>query len=122
VEFHDPDPLMSDCIFCRIAAGELPATVVYRDADLLAIEDVNPQAPVHLLVLPIAHHATVGEVLAANPALAARLIEVASKLGEERVGANGFRLVVNTGRDGGQTVDHVHVHLLGGRSLTWPPG
>jgi histidine triad (HIT) family protein len=122
VEFHDPDPLMSDCIFCRIAAGELPATVVYRDADLLAIEDVNPQAPVHLLVLPIAHHATVGEVLAANPALAARLIELASKLGEERVGANGFRLVVNTGRDGGQTVDHVHVHLLGGRSLTWPPG
>lgn len=113
---------MSDCIFCRIAAGELPATVVYRDADLLAIEDVNPQAPVHLLVLPVAHHATVGEVLAANPALAARLIEVASKLGEERVGANGFRLVVNTGRDGGQTVDHVHVHLLGGRSLTWPPG
>ncbi|MGB8964835.1 MAG: histidine triad nucleotide-binding protein [Candidatus Cybelea sp.] len=122
MEFHDPHPLMSDCIFCRIAAGELPATVVYRDGDLLAIEDVNPQAPVHLLVLPVTHHATMAEVLAANPALAGRLIEVASKLGEERGGANGFRLVVNTGRDGGQTVDHVHVHLLGGRSLTWPPG
>jgi histidine triad (HIT) family protein len=113
---------MSECIFCKIAAGELAATIVYRDADVLAIEDVNPQAPVHLLVLPVAHHATMPEVGAANPALATRLIEVASKLGQERGGVNGFRLVVNTGRDGGQTVDHVHVHLLAGRPMTWPPG
>ncbi|HEX3369542.1 MAG TPA: HIT domain-containing protein [Candidatus Cybelea sp.] len=112
---------MSDCVFCRIAAGEIPAKVLYRDAEVLAIEDLNPQAPSHALVMPVAHYATVGE-LGADPGLAARLIAVASDLGGERGGERGYRLVVNTGPDGGQTVDHVHVHVLSGREMAWPPG
>jgi histidine triad (HIT) family protein len=112
---------MSACVFCRIAAGEIPAKVVFRDEAVLAIEDLNPQAPSHLLVLPVAHHATIGE-LAADARLAARLIGVASDLGRERGGERGYRLVINTGPDGGQTVGHVHVHVLSGREMTWPPG
>ena len=111
-----------DCLFCKIASGEIPAKHVYRDDDVLAIEDINPQAPVHLLVMPTAHHANIGELSDARKgALLARLIEVATKLGRER-GDDGYRLVLNTGPDGGQTVDHLHVHVLAGRRLTWPPG
>jgi histidine triad (HIT) family protein len=111
-----------DCLFCKIAAGEIPAKPVYRDDKVIAIEDINPQAPVHLLVMPIAHHANIGELSDADdPALLARLVEVASKLGRER-GPDGYRLVMNTGKDGGQTVDHLHVHVLAGRHMTWPPG
>jgi histidine triad (HIT) family protein len=112
---------MADCIFCKIAAGALPAKTVHRDDLVVAIEDLNPQAPTHLLVLPIRHHANVQE-LALDRALAARLLEIASKLGAERGGDAGFRLVTNTGRDGGQTVDHAHVHVLAGRRMEWPPG
>jgi histidine triad (HIT) family protein len=111
-----------DCPFCKIAAGEIPAKSVYRDDDVLAIEDINPQAPVHLLVMPVAHHANIGELSDADEsALLAKLIEVATKLGRER-GGDGYRLVMNTGPDGGQTVDHLHVHVLAGRHMTWPPG
>ncbi len=117
---------MDECIFCRIAAGKIPARVVYRDdeAGVMAIEDVNPQAPTHLLVLPIAHHATLASAVNRPEAdtMVRRLIEVASKLGSERGGSEGFRLVVNTGPNGGQTVDHVHLHVLAGRAMTWPPG
>jgi histidine triad (HIT) family protein len=97
---------MDDCIFCRVAAGQVPANVIARDDDVIAIEDLNPQAPFHALVLPVAP----------------RLMTVASRLGGERGGAQGFRLVVNTGEYGGQTVDHVHVHVLAGRRMSWPPG
>jgi histidine triad (HIT) family protein len=111
-----------DCPFCKIAAGEIPAKSVYRDDNVLAIEDINPQAPVHLLVMPVAHHANIGELSDADEsALLAKLIEVATKLGRER-GGDGYRLVMNTGPDGGQTVDHLHVHVLAGRHMTWPPG
>jgi histidine triad (HIT) family protein len=111
-----------DCPFCKIAAGEIPAKSVYRDDNVLAIEDINPQAPVHLLVMPVAHHANIGELSdAEESALLAKLIEVATKLGRER-GGDGYRLVMNTGPDGGQTVDHLHVHVLAGRHMTWPPG
>jgi len=113
---------MAECIFCKIGAGDLPAKIVHRDADVVAIEDLNPQAPTHLLVMPIAHHANVDGLATEDPALTARLIELASKLGRGRGGNGGFRLVVNTGRDGGQTVDHVHVHVLAGRRMEWPPG
>lgn len=113
---------MTDCIFCKIAAGEIPAKPVYRDDRVLAIEDINPQAPTHLLVMPVAHHANIGVLSdAGDHALVAKLFEVASKLGRER-GANGYRLVMNTGPDGGQTVDHLHVHVLAGRAMHWPPG
>jgi histidine triad (HIT) family protein len=111
-----------NCLFCKIAGGEIPATTVYRDDAVLAIEDINPQAPVHLLVMPVAHHANIGELSDADEsALLAKLIEVATKLGRER-GGDGYRLVMNTGPDGGQTVDHLHVHVLAGRHMTWPPG
>ncbi|MBV8499872.1 MAG: histidine triad nucleotide-binding protein [Candidatus Eremiobacteraeota bacterium] len=113
---------MAECIFCKIAAGTLPAQVVQRDTGLVAIEDRNPQAPTHLLVMPVEHHANLHDVAVEDPALMARLIELAAKLGRERGGDKGFRLVVNTGRDGGQTVDHVHVHVFAGRRMDWPPG
>ncbi|HEY6327329.1 MAG TPA: HIT domain-containing protein [Candidatus Cybelea sp.] len=113
---------MTECIFCKIAAGELPAKTVARDDLVIAIEDRNAQAPTHLLVMPIRHHANVHELATLDRALGARLLEVASKLGSERGGDAGFRLVINTGRDGGQTVDHAHVHVLAGRRMEWPPG
>ncbi len=113
---------MDDCVFCKIGAGEIPAKIVYRDDDVIAIGDLNPQAPTHLLVMPIAHYATMVEAASAGETLAGRLIAVATQLGHERGGARGFRLVVNTGPDGGQTVGHVHIHVLAGRHMTWPPG
>lgn len=112
---------MEDCIFCKIASGAISANVVYRDDFVIAIEDLNPQAPTHLLVLPVAHHASVVEA-SGDVALAARLTSVASRLGTEHGGNGGFRLVINTGPDGGQTVGHLHVHVLAGRRMTWPPG
>ena len=112
-----------DCIFCKISAGTIPAKGVYRDTDVLAIEDVNPQAPVHLLVMPLQHHANIASLSDGDDgSLVAKLFEVASRLGRERGGDDGFRLVINTGNNGGQTVDHVHVHVLAGRRMTWPPG
>jgi histidine triad (HIT) family protein len=113
---------MNDCIFCKIGAGEVPAKEAYRDERVVAIEDISPQAPVHLLVMPRAHHRNVGALAdAAEGELLAHLLGIASKLGRER-GADGYRLVLNTGPDGGQTVDHLHVHVLAGRRMTWPPG
>jgi histidine triad (HIT) family protein len=125
VELHDPHALMDECVFCKIARGEIPATVVYRDDAVVAIEDLNPQAPTHLLVMPVKHHETLGHATAAAPPddhIAARLVEIAARLGKERGGSRGYRLVVNTGPDGGQTVGHLHAHVLAGRHMTWPPG
>jgi len=114
---------MDDCIFCKIAAGEVPAKIVYRDDDVVAIEDLNPQAPAHLLVIPRDHFPTLVESIGeGGDALTAALFSVAARLGREHGGAGGFRLVVNTGPDGGQTVGHVHVHVLAGRPMAWPPG
>ncbi len=111
-----------DCVFCKIGAGEIPAKEVYRDDEMIAIDDANPHAPTHLLVMPVAHYAdVVGLYDAQAGALASRLLALAAKLGCEN-GASGFRLVVNTGEEGGQTVDHVHVHVLAGRPMAWPPG
>ena len=113
----------SSCLFCRIAAGEIPARCAFRDEAVLAIEDVNPQAPTHVLVIPIAHHTGIDALAdAGDGALMARLFETAARIGRERGGEGGFRLVVNTGADGGQTVGHLHVHVLAGRAMTWPPG
>ncbi|MBV8638673.1 MAG: histidine triad nucleotide-binding protein [Candidatus Eremiobacteraeota bacterium] len=111
-----------DCIFCKIIAGEIPAKVVLRDDDVVAIEDVNPQAPTHLLVMPVRHVSNIDEMSpGTDGALMAKLIATAARLGREH-GRDGYRLVINTGPDGGQTVDHTHVHVLAGRHLTWPPG
>lgn len=116
--------MADDCIFCKIANSEIPAKIVFRTDTLLAIEDLNPQAPTHLLVLPIKHYETLADAtaVAGHDNIAAELIQVATRLGNERGGAKGYRLVVNTGPYGGQTVGHLHVHVLGGRRMTWPPG
>ncbi len=109
------------CLFCRIIAREIPAKLVAESEDALAFHDIAPQAPVHVLVIPKAHSASLaetpdGQALAAVSELAKR---VARELGVE---ASGYRLVVNTGADGGQTVHHLHAHLLAGRAMAWPPG
>ena len=114
---------MSDCLFCAIVAGGIPADVVHSDDEVLAFRDVNPQAPVHVLVIPKAHHATAAELAAADPALAGRLLEAAGTIAaREGVDESGYRIVTNTGESAGQSVHHVHFHVLGGRALTWPPG
>lgn len=115
--------MSADCIFCRIVGGEIPAKELYRDDAVIAIEDVNPQAPVHALVMPIRHHDNIGALCDGNDgATVEQLLRVASRLGRERGGDDGFRLVINTGPNGGQTVNHLHVHVLAGRPMTWPPG
>jgi len=114
---------MSDCIFCGIAARDLPATFLRDDGEVLAIRDVNPQAPTHVLVMPREHIVSVAELTPAQDGLWGRMLHVAQSIAEdEGIDETGFRLVVNTGHNGGQTVDHLHVHLLGGRRMTWPPG
>lgn len=111
-----------ECLFCKIIAGEIPATIAHRDDDVLAIVDVHPQAPHHLLVMPTKHYDDVATFVGfAAPGVVAKVFSVAAQLGREQ-SANGFRLVVNTGVDGGQTVGHVHVHVLAGRPMAWPPG
>lgn len=114
---------MSDCLFCRIAAHQIPATVAYEDASLIAIEDLNPQAPVHLLLIPKAHIATLNDLTPDQDALVGEMIRRAAALARERgYDDRGFRTVFNTNRDAGQTVFHIHLHLLAGRALGWPPG
>jgi histidine triad (HIT) family protein len=118
-----PPPRDPDCIFCKVASGEIPSTPVYRDARVVAIEDLNPQAPTHVLVLPLQHYAALGDLVDAGDAsLASALLETAVKLGREHGGPGGFRVVINTGSEGGQTVPHLHLHVLAGRRMTWPPG
>jgi histidine triad (HIT) family protein len=113
-----------DCIFCRIASGEIPATIVARSETAVAFRDLNPQAPIHVLVVPIEHlssaAAATGDAGARVLGAVMRLgVEVAAQLG---LAGGGYRLVVNTGADGGQTVPHLHLHVLGGRQMRWPPG
>lgn len=114
---------MSDCLFCAIVAGDIPATVVHRDDDAVAFRDIDPQAPVHILVIPTAHHANAAEFAAADPAGVGHVMSLAGRLAEsEGIADSGYRIVTNTGEGAGQSVHHVHFHLLGGRDLTWPPG
>lgn len=109
-------------IFQRIIDREIPADVVYEDADCLAFRDINPQAPTHVLVIPRREIASLADASAADEALLGHLLLVAAKVAAALKLANGYRTVINCGRDGGQSVDHLHVHLLGGRPLGWPPG
>jgi histidine triad (HIT) family protein len=113
----------SDCLFCRIIAGELPSAPVYSNDSVVAIRDISPQAPTHILLLSRKHIASVGEVGDADRDLIGRMFAVGAELAKrEGIAEGGYRLVVNVGRNGGQTVDHLHVHMLGGRQMTWPPG
>jgi histidine triad (HIT) family protein len=109
------------CIFCRIARGEIPAARVLEDEHVIAFRDVNPQAPVHVLVAPKTHVTSLVD-LEAGDQLWNRLVEAAQRVAAGEGLSRGFRLVVNHGADGGQTVDHLHIHVLGGRALQWPPG
>ena len=114
---------MADCLFCAIVAGEIPATVVSETDRVLAFRDINPQAPTHVLVIPKDHYPHVAALAAADSALLADVISQARQVAAaDGVGEAGYRVVFNTGEQAGQTVAHVHAHLLGGRLLTWPPG
>lgn len=111
------------CLFCRIVAGEIPAKRIYEDDRILAFEDINPQAPLHALVIPKTHIATLNDLSAADDALVGGLVRVAAGIARERgVDASGFRAVLNCNSHAGQTVFHIHLHVLGGRSMGWPPG
>ena len=112
----------ADCLFCRIAAGEIPSTKLHEDAQVLAIRDINPQAPTHVLVIPVAHVASAADLTDADGPLLGRLFAVAADIARSEGLDGGWRLVTNVGPDGGQSVDHLHLHLLGGRRMTWPPG
>ena len=113
---------MSDCVFCKIAAGEIPSKKVYEDDQVLAFYDLDPQAPVHILIIPKEHIGSVAEITVENSAVVAHIFEVAAKPAKVNGLEDGFRVVANTGKDGGQTVPHLHFHLLGGRPMKWPPG
>jgi histidine triad (HIT) family protein len=119
---------VTDCLFCRMVAGEIPADVVLDTSRVLAFRDINPQAPTHVLVIPKEHYPNAAALAAADPGLLAEIVAAAHTIAREEglVGADhdepGYRLVTNTGPQAGQSVDHMHVHLLGGRSMRWPPG
>lgn len=112
-----------DCIFCKIANNEIPATIVYQDDDVVAFKDLNPQAPTHTLVVPRKHIPTLNDVTAGDAELVGKMVLAASKIAADSGHADaGYRLVLNCNQDGGQTVFHIHCHVLGGRIMNWPPG
>ena len=114
---------MAECLFCAIVAGDIPATQVHETDRILAFRDINPQAPTHVLVIPKAHYPDVAALAAADAGLLSEMINVARQVAaDEGVAEAGYRVVFNTGVQAGQTVPHVHGHVLGGRSFTWPPG
>lgn len=111
-----------DCIFCKIAAGEIPSKKAYEDDKVFAFYDLEPQAPVHILIIPKEHIACAADITAENSAVISHIFEVAAKLGKELGLENGYRIVNNCGADGGQTVHHLHFHFMGGRKFGWPAG
>jgi histidine triad (HIT) family protein len=114
---------MTNCIFCKIARKEIPSQVVYEDDDVFAFHDINPQAPVHIVVIPKRHIVSLLTAGDNDQSLLGKLALVSARVAQTLgLAENGFRVVINIGRDGGQSVEHLHYHILGGRSLTWPPG
>lgn len=111
-----------DCIFCKIAAGEIPSTKVYEDDTVVAFNDLDPQAPVHVLIIPKEHIASAAEINESNSAVVAHIFEVAAKIATEKGLKDGFRIVNNCGDSAGQSVKHLHFHLMGGRDFGWPAG
>jgi histidine triad (HIT) family protein len=110
------------CLFCGIVAGDIPATIVHETARTVAFRDLNPGAPTHVLVVPRDHYANAAELAEADPAYAGDVLAAAAAVARQEGLTGGYRLVANTGSDAGQTVDHLHVHVLGGRQMGWPPG
>ena len=112
---------MSDCLFCKIAAGDIPSSKVYEDGQCLAFHDIDPQAPTHFLVIPKTHIGSVAEVTEDNAAVAAHIFTVIAKVAKD-LGLDSYRVVSNIGEQAGQSVPHLHFHVLSGRDMTWPPG
>ncbi len=110
------------CLFCKIVEGKIPSTAVYQDEQVYAFSDIGPKAPVHILVVPRVHIDSLSEASAEQRALLGHMLWAAAEIARQKGLGEGYRVVVNTGENGGQTVDHLHLHLLGGRQLTWPPG
>ena len=114
---------MSDCMFCKIRDGEIPSEAVYENDDIMAFKDVNPQAPTHILIVPRQHIATVNDLKDEDAAIMGKMVHAAQIIAEaEGVAEDGYRLVINCNEKAGQTVFHIHMHLLAGRNMTWPPG
>ena len=114
---------MADCLFCKVISREIPASIVYEDDRVLAFNDINPQAPTHVLVIPKRHIASLNDLSADDDQITGELARRAAAIAKERgISAGGYRTVFNTNRDAGQTVFHIHLHLLGGRTMHWPPG
>ncbi len=112
-----------DCLFCKIAAGEIPSDIVFEDHEFLAFRDIHPEAPTHILIIPKTHIASVNLLDEDNAALVSKAFLILKNIAkEEGISESGYRIVTNVLGDGGQTVDHLHFHLLGGRNLSWPPG
>ena len=111
-----------DCLFCKIAAGVIPVTRVYENEFVLAFPDINPQAPVHILIIPKRHFGSLVQITSTETELLGELLVAVNKIAQQQNLGDGFRTVINTGADGGQTVEHLHLHLLGGRQMYWPPG
>ncbi|HGE69811.1 TPA: histidine triad nucleotide-binding protein [Candidatus Poribacteria bacterium] len=114
---------MSDCLFCKIASGEIPAKIEYQDDLAVAFHDINPQSPIHIIIIPRKHIPTVADITKDDYDVMGYLYSVASKIAEkEKIIEDGFRLVINYGKSAGQEIQHIHIHMLGGRSFGWPPG
>ena len=114
---------MSDCLFCKLVNGDIPSEKLYEDEDVIAFKDISPQAPIHFLVIPKKHISTLNDLCEEDIPLIGKMHFVAQQVAAQLgVAENGFRTVVNCNQDGGQTVYHIHMHVLAGRSLTWPPG
>ncbi len=111
-----------DCLFCKIAAGEIPSTKVYEDEQIFAFRDINPQAPTHILVIPKEHISSVDAITPENSAIVSHIFEIIPKLAAEDGLDKGYRVVSNIGEQGQQSVPHLHFHIIGGRDMTWPPG
>lgn len=111
-----------DCLFCKIVAGSIPAKLIHQDEKCIAFADINPQSPTHFLVVPREHVASLAHGDNSHTTMFGHLLTTAADIAREKGLAKGYRVVINTGPDGGQTVDHLHVHVLGGRHHTWPPG
>jgi histidine triad (HIT) family protein len=114
---------MSDCTFCKIVAGEIPSEKVYDDSSVIGFKDIQPQAPVHIIVIPKKHIATMNDVTESDSELTAALLQACTKIAKDLgISEKGYRIVINCNNDGGQAVYHIHAHLLGGREMGWPPG
>jgi histidine triad (HIT) family protein len=114
---------VSDCLFCKVIARQIPSSIVYEDDRVLAFNDINPQAPTHILLVPKRHIASLNDLTADDDALVGELARRAASIARERgISAAGYRTVFNTNRDAGQSVFHIHLHLIGGRAMAWPPG